>query len=196
MSQFLSPLTNHRTDRWGGSSENRRRFHLEVIKRIRKTVGKDFPLLIKFGVQEDRDGGLSLNEGLETARQMVEQGINAIEVSAGESRRAVPVMEKGESERVFFRERTAAVKRTVTVPVMMVGGIRSFQMAKDILDSGDADLISMCRPFIREPDLLVRWHKGEVEPARCVSCNNCLRPGQTLSCDEERRIREDKNTGT
>jgi len=159
-------------------------------------VGKDFPLLIKFGVQEDKEGGLSLNEGLETARQMLEQGINAIEVSAGESRRAVPVMGKGEPERVFFRERTAAVKRTLTAPVMMVGGIRSLQMAKDILDSGDADFISMCRPFIREPDLLVRWQKGEIEPARCISCNNCLRTGQTLSCDEERRIRERENTST
>jgi 2,4-dienoyl-CoA reductase-like NADH-dependent reductase (Old Yellow Enzyme family) len=193
MSQVESPLFNKRTDRWGGSAENRRRFHLEVIRRIRKSIGTGFPLLIKFGVQDDREGGLSLNEGLETARQMVAEGIDAIEVSAGVGQSAQATKE-GEPERWYFHERTAAVKKAVAVPVIAVGGIRSLGMAKSIVDRGDADLISMCRPFIREPGLLVRWRRGDSAPAKCISCNRCfpiVSRGEPLECGEERRLREE-----
>ena len=193
MSQFLSPLLNLRTDRWGGSAENRRRFHLEVIRKVRQAIGTDFPLMIKFGVQDDREGGLSLSEGLETARQMVAEGIDAIEVSAGIGN-AAQATKEGDPERAYFRERATAVKQVVTVPVIAVGGIRSLEMAKDIVDSGDTDLISMCRPFIREPGLVGRWQRGEVEPAKCISCYKCLgiaARGEPLECGEERRLREE-----
>ncbi len=198
MSQFLSPLYNLRSDRWGGSGENRRRFHLEVIQKVRQAIGADFPLMIKFGVQDDREGGLSFNEGLETVRQMVEKGIDAIEISAGVGQSAQATKE-GNPERAYFRERAAAVKRAVTVPVMVVGGIRSLETAKDIVSSGDADLISMCRPFIREPGLVARWERGEEEPAKCISCNKCMaiaRKGEPLECGEERRLREETVAST
>ncbi len=197
ISQFLSPLFNHRTDGWGGSAENRRRFHLKVIQKVSQAVGADFPLMIKFGVQDDREGGLSFSEGLEIARQMVDKGIDAIEVSGGIGRRSgasVRTMRKGDPEQAYFRERAAAVKRVVTVPVMVVGGIRSLEIAKSIVDSGDADLVSMCRPFIREPGLVARWQRGNGEPAKCVSCNKCLgilMKGEPLECGEERRLREE-----
>jgi 2,4-dienoyl-CoA reductase-like NADH-dependent reductase (Old Yellow Enzyme family) len=193
MSQSESPLFNQRTDQWGGSAENRRRFHLEVVRGMRKALGADFPLMIKFGVQDDREGGLSLDEGLETARQMVAEGIDAIEVSAGVGQSAQATKE-GDPERHYFRDRTAAVKRVVSVPVIAVGGIRSLEMAQSIVDGGYADLISMCRPFIREPDLLVRWQRGETAPAKCISCNRCfpiVSRGEPLECGEERRLREE-----
>ena len=79
MSQFLSPLFNLRSDRWGGSVENRRRFNLEVIRKVRQAIGADFPFIIKFGVQDDKEGGLPLSEGVETAWQMVKAGIDAIQ---------------------------------------------------------------------------------------------------------------------
>jgi 2,4-dienoyl-CoA reductase-like NADH-dependent reductase (Old Yellow Enzyme family) len=193
MSQVMSPLFNLRTDKWGGSVENRRRFHLEVIRKIRQAVGADFPLMIKFGVQDDREGGLSLSEGLETAQQMADEGIDAIEVSAGVGM-AIQVAKEGAPEQTYFRERSAAVKRTVTVPVMVVGGIRSLETAQSIVDSGDADLISLCRPFIREPGLVARWQRGEANPARCISCRKCMAvvgKGEPLECGEERRLREE-----
>ena len=172
MCQFLSPLFNFRTDRWGGSAENRRRFNLELVRRVREALGDDFPLLIKFGVQDDEEGGLPLNEGLETAQQMVAKGVDAIEISAGIGG-ASPIARKSEPERVPYRERAAAVKRVVTVPVMVVHGIRSLEMAKNIVDSGDADLISMSRPLIQEPDLIARWQRGETWPSKCISCLRC-----------------------
>lgn len=191
MSQFLSPLSNHRTDRWGGSPESRRRFHLEVTAAVRESIGRDFPLLMKFGVQEDREGGLSPDEGVETARQLVAHGVEAFEISTADSRRAIPRLAAGEAEQAFFRKSAAAVKKAAAIPIILVGGIRSLQMANDILKSGDADLISMCRPFIREPGLVARWQRADVNPATCISCNKCIPTGSiTLSCGEDRRLRE------
>lgn len=197
MSQFLSPVFNHRTDQWGGSAENRRRFHLEAIRKVRQAIGADFPLMIKLGVEEDKEGGLSLSESLETAQQMVSNGIDAIEVSTGSEvvTTYAPVKKKDAPEQAYFRERAAALKRAADVPIMVVAGIRSLEMAQDIVDSGDADLISMCRPLIREPDLVARWQRGQTEPAKCISCNKCgniAQGGEPLECGEERRIREER----
>ena len=192
MSQFLSPLYNHRSDRWGGSPQNRRRFHLEVLGGVRRAVGDDFPVFIKLGPQDDREGGLKLEEGIDTARELAEAGIDAIEVSAGFGD-PIRVFKEGEPARAYLRETAAMVKRAVKVPVMMVGGIRSLATAKDIIESGDADLISMCRPFIREPGFLKRWQSGETMHTSCISCNKCLglgASGGSMECGEERRLRE------
>ncbi|MEE8418638.1 MAG: NADH:flavin oxidoreductase [Dehalococcoidales bacterium] len=193
MSQFLSPLFHSRSDNWGGILENRSRFHLEVIERVRKTVGEDYPLFIKFGVQDDEEGGLSLDEGIKTARAMVDKGLDAIEVSAGVGAgRAVPRKSEGDPEETPYRKRAAVLKKAISVPVILVAGIRHLETAEDILDSGDADLISLCRPFIRQPDLLLLWQRGEDAPATCISCNKCM-PGSglVLSCGEDRRLREE-----
>lgn len=194
MSQFVSPLYNHRSDRWGGNSENRRRFHLEVIRRLRKVIGNDYPILIKFGVQDDRDSGLPLEEGVEIARQMERSGIDSIEISSGVGTSASITDAKGLEP--VFRERAAAVKRAVSVPVAVVSGIRQLDIAKQIIDSGDADIISMSRPFIREPDIVLQWQKGNSTIAKCISCNRCfsvLRRGEGLDCGEERRLREENS---
>jgi 2,4-dienoyl-CoA reductase-like NADH-dependent reductase (Old Yellow Enzyme family) len=184
LSQFLSPLTNKRQDEWGGTAEKRRRFHLEVVKRVRNATQDRIPLLIKFGVKDDVAGGLIIDEGLETARQMVTAGVAVIEVSGGLGATSVV---KGIA---YFRERAAAVKRAVTVPVAAVGGIRSLDIVISILNSGDADLISMSRPFIREINLLNNWQKGNGLPAACISCSRCLvtaRRGTSLNCAQDSR---------
>ena len=193
MSQFASPLFNHRTDKWGGSPENRRRFHLEIISRLRKALGDDYPILIKFGPQDEREGGLTLAEGLETCRQMEKVGLTGIEVSTGFGN-AISRLHDGEACKPFFRERAAAVKKVVRVPVAVVNGIRNLETAEDIIQSGDADIISMSRPFIREPYLLLRWQKGDTSPAKCVSCGKCMPVAvstHSLECCEEKRLREE-----
>ena len=187
-SQFASPLFNHRSDRWGGSPENRRRFHLEVISRLRKAVGKDYPILIKFGVQDDKESGMPLSEGIEICRQMVKVGLNSIEVSAGVGN-AISRLSEGEVSEPVFRERAAAMKKAVNIPVAVVNGIRSAEIAEDIIQSGDADIISMCRPFIREPHLLLRWQIGDTSIAKCISCGKCMPiavKNESLECAEER----------
>ena len=188
MSQFLSPIMNQRTDRWGCSPENRRRFHVEVVKKVRQIVGPDFPILIKFGVKDEPEDGLKIEEGIEAARAMIAAGLDGIEVSGGVGMAAVA---KGEA---YFRERSSALKHAVAVPVAEVGGIRSLETAQSIVDSGDADMISLSRPFIREPGLVTRWEEESNDPARCVSCSRCFvfpRRGLPLRCGQEHRVPEE-----
>jgi 2,4-dienoyl-CoA reductase-like NADH-dependent reductase (Old Yellow Enzyme family) len=170
LSQFLSPLFNLRADEWGGSAEKRRRIHLEIALSVRRAVGPDFPVLLKLGVMDDIPGGLSLVDGLETARCLVEQGVDAVEVSGGMGRPQAP---RVSLEFVPYRERAARLKREIGVPVILVGGIRSLEMCREIVEGGKADLIAMCRPLIREPDLIARWERKEYAPSTCVSCMRC-----------------------
>ena len=92
-----------------------------------------------------------------------------------------------------FREHAATVKRAVNVPVIMVAGVRRLGTARDIIAGGEADMVALSRPLIREPGLVARWERGETEPATCISCNRCLRisaRGEPLVCGEDRRLRE------
>jgi len=196
ISQFLTPIFNKRRDKWGGNSENRRQFPLEVIRRVRNALGDDFPLFIKLGVCDYVEGGIPLEEGVETARQMVESGLDAVEVSAGIGTGAHTTSPE-DPENAYFREESAAVKKVVKVPVAEVGGIRTISLANEIIQSGDADIISISRPFIREPDLLTRWKSGDTTPAKCISCNRCFEPvskGQPLYCLEEARTNRGRGT--
>jgi 2,4-dienoyl-CoA reductase-like NADH-dependent reductase (Old Yellow Enzyme family) len=188
MSQFLSPFFNRRTDRWGGSFENRLHFHREVIKIVRGVIGPDFPLFMKFGPREELEGGLELREGVKAAREIVKLGLDALEISAG-GKGTTPVIKDGVMQ-PLFRNDAKAIKKVVDVPIALVGGIRNIEIAEDIVNTGDADMISMCRPFIREPELLLRWQKGQIQPAKCISCNKCFPSGGVLSCGEDRRLRE------
>lgn len=177
LSQFLSPRSNCRTDRWGGTLENRMRFHMEVVKRVRKTIGDDYPLLIKLGVQDTVEGGLTLSEGCQVARKLCQSGIDAIEVSEGlESGGANHIkkdIQPGQGE-AYYMAWAQEVKKAVTVPVISVGGMRSFDLMETFALEGSTDCISMCRPFIREPGVVKRWQTGDRDPARCISCNLCL----------------------
>jgi 2,4-dienoyl-CoA reductase-like NADH-dependent reductase (Old Yellow Enzyme family) len=195
MSQFVSPIYNQRTDRWGGTPGKRRRFHIEVIHKIRKALGDDYPVMIKFGAQDDHQDGMPLSEGLETCRQMEKASVDCIEVSVGVGMGSA-ARSNGKRDKVIFRQNAAAVKKAVHVPVAVVSGIRSFQTAEDIITSNDADMVSLCRPFIREPHLISRWLTGDTRPAACISCNKCfpiLRRGEPLECGEERRLKRKGN---
>ncbi len=192
LNQFISPVMNRRIDKWGGSIENRSRFHLEVIRRSLETVGADFPLLIKFGVPGKSGKGLTQEDSLWTAARMCKAGIDAIEVSADSSameRNGVPRLHKDEPARAFFREQAAQVKRAVDIPVILVGGIRSAAQAGEIVNCGDADMIAMSRPFIKEPLLLKKWQKNAAGDIDCISCNWCFPirgpKGEQLKCRKD-----------
>lgn len=177
-SQFLSPFSNRRRDEWGGSFENRLRFHREVYLEMRKRVGEDYPLCIKLGVQDGFEGGLPLNEGVSAARLLAEWGFDALEISQGlrgegygtsEYRTGIDSPEK----EGYFRSWCRDVKRQVSIPVMMVGGLRSFDVMEDAVIKGEADFVALCRPLIREPGLINEWKRGSRRRALCISCNKC-----------------------
>lgn len=179
LSQFLSPSTNRRDDQWGGELENRLRIHLEIYKAIRERVGHDYPVFIKIGVKDGFAGGLQFQQGLKAAQFIAEWGYDALEISQGmrgknyeetEFRTGIDSIQ----EEAYFRNWCREVKRQVHVPVMMVGGLRTFELMEEIVKNGEADFISLCRPLIREPGLIQEWKNGRHHRASCISCNKCL----------------------
>lgn len=194
MSQFLSPITNLRNDEWGGSLENRLRFHRETYKDIRGKVGEDYPVLIKIGVQDGFPGGLEFGEGKEAARLLAQWGFDALEISQGlrgkqfegtEFRTGIGSLE----DEAYFGGWCKEIKETVKVPVMMVGGLRTFELMEEVVQKNETDFVSLCRPFIREPAIINSWKSMNRGKAKCISCNGCLlalRKGEPLSCIQEK----------
>ena len=177
-SQFLSPHTNRRSDDWGGSLENRLRYHSEIYRDIKAKAGEDYPVLIKLGVEDQFSGGLEFSEGKRAAQHLAELGYDALEISIGlrgeffsgtEFRDKINSLEK----EAYFRDWCKEIKALVNVPIMMVGGLRTFELMEEIIQKGDADFISLSRPLIREPNIINEWKNGNRRKPRCVSCNKC-----------------------
>jgi 2,4-dienoyl-CoA reductase-like NADH-dependent reductase (Old Yellow Enzyme family) len=195
LSQFLSPFSNRRIDDWGGSLEKRLRFHREVYNNIRKKVGADYPVLIKTGGQDGFPGGLELDEGKKAAGLLAQWGYDALEISQGlrgklfegtEFRIQIDSIDR----EGYFGDWCREIKRQVAVPVMAVGGFRTFTLMEKIVQDGEADFISLCRPFIRQPGLVNEWQKGNRDRATCISCNECLaalKRGENVRCVYEER---------
>ncbi len=181
INQFLSPLTNRRKDDYGGSLVNRTRFLHEVYQAVRAAVGPDYPLTIKLTAADNMAGGFVLEDALTVARQLDSWGIDAIEVSSGTAAAGdlSPVRQKIDSlaQQAYNAANARAIKQVVRIPVLTVGGIRSPQLAEDLLVKGDADYVALSRPLIREPDLANRWQANPGHRATCISCNGCFRPG-------------------
>lgn len=180
LNQFLARNSNRRTDEYGGDIEGRARALFEVYSRIRDAVGTDYPVLIKLNCADFVENGLELEDSLWVARKLAEMGIDAIEVSGGvwdTTADEGKSIQKGVPRRRpegYFLSYIEKFTQSVDVPVIAVGGIRTLETARKIVNEGTADLVSMCRPFIHEPHLLRRWRDGDAAPAQCVSCNRCL----------------------
>jgi 2,4-dienoyl-CoA reductase-like NADH-dependent reductase (Old Yellow Enzyme family) len=181
INQFLSPLTNRRTDDYGGNIENRSRFLLEVYREVRETVGEDYPVLIKLNAADNMDGGLEIDDAIYAAKELARAGIDAIEVSTGTPASGNKTAAR---EKINTPEKEAynlgparRIKKQVNCPVMVVGGFRSYEVVEKALRDNDISYIAMSRPFIREPGLVNRWLQGDLKPAKCISCNGCFKPG-------------------
>lgn len=179
ISSFNSPYTNRRDDKWGGSLENRMRFLMETYRSIRAKVGDDFPVFVKLNAEDFLDGGIEIDESVQIARTLAEEGIDAIEISGsmyesypgkGTARTRI---RKPEQEAYFLPYAEEVKKAAGDVPVILVGGMRSVPIMEKIVKEGMADFISMSRPLIREPDLPARIRDGK-ESADCISCNGCM----------------------
>jgi 2,4-dienoyl-CoA reductase-like NADH-dependent reductase (Old Yellow Enzyme family) len=173
LSQFLSPYFNRRQDQYGGSIENRARIVLEVLRAIRGVVGKDYPVLIKMNCQDFHDNGLNLEDAVQAGMMLAEEGIDAIELSGGNPKSGklgpVRVGIKSEEKEAYFQKDARAFRDNLAVPLILVGGNRSFQVAQRMINENVADYISMSRPLVREPDLVNRWRKAGIirDPPAC-----------------------------
>jgi 2,4-dienoyl-CoA reductase-like NADH-dependent reductase (Old Yellow Enzyme family) len=183
--QFLSPLSNQRTDSYGGSLENRCRFALETVARVREAVGGDYPIFCRISGDEFVEGGSSLSEARRFAKFLEEAGADVIDLSAGvleSAERTVPPMAV---EHGCNASLAGEIKRATELPVICVGRIKSAEEAELILKKKSADLIAMGRALLADPELPRKAKEGgEVRP--CIGCNQgCidrLYNGMAITC--------------
>jgi len=156
--QFLSPLSNKRGDEYGGNLEDRMRFPLQVVAQVKAKIG-DFPLLYRLGADDMQPGGLSLGESKLVAQRLVEEGVNALDVSAGliGSRPKKPQGTQG-----YYIPLAEEIKRVVDIPVIGVGGIRSPEFANEVIVKGRVDLVAVGRAVLADAD----WASKAVEVLR------------------------------
>ncbi len=204
LSQFLSPYTNRRRDMFGGDIEARLRFPIEVVKAVRGAAGSKMAVLVKANLEDGFKGGLGIEEAIEVARALEANAVDAIVLSGGFVSRTpfymlrgdLPVAEMVRNEKkrlrriglrlfgrifvkvypfeeMFFFEQAQKVRRAVKVPLCLLGGIRSLANIEKAMSAG-FDLISMGRPLILDPDLVLHMKAGKCDASVCEPCNLCV----------------------
>jgi len=189
LGEFLSPHTNRRTDEYGGSFENRIRIIEEIYEGSVQKVGLDYPIMVKMNVDDFVEGGIDLKESKKIAERLSNMGFAAIETSGGimeastrsEKELGRPIITASskdidsKNKEAYYLPYAREIKKVISIPLILVGGIRSIEVIEKILSEGSADFVSLSRPLIREPDLPNKWLYGyKSSPADCVSCNACL----------------------
>lgn len=171
--QFLSPLANVRTDRWGGSEENRFRFLLEILRAVRAATGPDFPILVRISAEELVSGGYDLDCARRLAPLLETAGADALHCSVGvyatPGGYSIACMDTPHG---FNLERARALKQELNIPVIAVGRITDPRLADEAIGRGDADLVSFGRQHLCDPDFLDKASRGDFERIRfCIGCN-------------------------
>ncbi len=188
ISQFLSGVSNKRNDEYGGSIENRARFLVEIFEKVKSITDKKVPLLIKINCEDFLPDGLKFEETLKVIKWLENLGLDAVEISGGiRGANKTPIMPNIDSEEkeAYWKDYSKKVKEKVKIPVVLVGGIRSFNVVKKLYENGYADFFSFSRPLIKEPDLIKRWKDGDLKRSKCISCNKCFIParkGEGIRC--------------
>lgn len=166
VSQFLSPHHNIRTDKWGGSPENRRRFVLEVYKAMRENTAPDFPISIKLNSADFQRGGFTEEESLDTIRQLAEAGIDLIEISGGTYEApAMTGIKRKESTRereAYFMDFAEKARKIIHTPLVVTGGFRTAEGIAQAISSGAIDLAGIARSMAVEPDIPNKLLNGRV----------------------------------
>ncbi len=184
---FLSPFSNRRSDRYGGSLENRLRYPIEVIRRIREEIGPGMALTARLSVDEFVEGGFSFDDAKEVCRAIVLEGIQAISVSAGSYASISSVIQPFSVPRGFLVPYAEEIRKTVPVPVIVAGRINTPEMVEEIVRLGKADMVALGRSLICDPEFVLKMKEGRPEHIRsCVACNQgCADQvilGSTVSC--------------
>lgn len=167
VSQFLSPNSNIRTDKWGGSLSNRARFVLEVYREIRRQVGSDYPIAIKINSADFQRDGFTEEESMQVIRFLSNEGIDLIEISGGTYES--PAMIKGGrkkstiSREVYFLDYIKKARKLIKTPLLLTGGFRSVSVMERALDEGNLDVVGLARPFCLYPNLANQIFDGSVE---------------------------------
>lgn len=191
ISQFLSPSYNKRTDSYGGSLENRARYLLRAVAAAKAELSPAMALLVKLNSEDFLESdGFTVAEMAKVAAMLEKAGVDCVELSGGvpeatKGRNPVRRPWAGVENTPFYLDAGRAAKAAVKIPMMLVGGFSSVESAREALNSGCADLVSLSRPLIREPGLVARWASGDLAPSACKRDNGCFKPalsGQGMRC--------------
>lgn len=178
ISQFLDPHLNRRVDRWAGTEISE-----EILRRMRVRLGPRYPVLVKMNCDGLSLPRLTPQEGAAIAQRLVQAGADAIEVSGAESTR---MNIKSPEQEGYFAEYAQKIRETVDVPVILVGGLRSMQSMEKHVLGGTTDFVALCRPLIREPNLVRRFREQHASSdfypmADCISCSLCWSSPELLN---------------
>ncbi len=175
LNQFLVRHTNKRTDRWGGSYENRMRLPVEVVRRVREAVGPDFIVIYRISLIDLVPDGSTWDEVIQLAHAIEAAGASMLNTGIGWHEARIPTIATS-VPRAAFAWLTARLRPEVSIPVITSNRINTPQVGEDLLVSGQADMVSMARPFLADPDFVAKAAQGRAdEIAPCIACNQaCL----------------------
>src|SRR5829696_1711912 len=175
LNQFLAPRTNNRIDDWGGTPEKRMRLPLEVVRAVRAAVGRDFPILYRISLADLVPEGQTWEETIILAQGLEAAGVSILNTGIGWHEAQIPTIIT-QVPRGAWVEHTKRLKAAVTVPVCASNRINTPEMADEIVASGDADLVSMARPLLADPDFVSKVASGRADEVNtCIACNQaCL----------------------
>jgi 2,4-dienoyl-CoA reductase (NADPH2) len=186
INEFTASRTNHRTDEWGGSYENRMRFPVEIVKRVRERVGTDFIIIYRLSMLDLVDGGSSFDEVVQLAQAIEAAGATIINTGIGWHEARIPTIATS-VPRGAYTWVTRKMKGKVGIPLITTNRINTPEVAEQVLSQGDADMVSMARPFLADPDFVNKAAAGQADTINtCIGCNQaCLDhtfSGKITSC--------------
>ncbi len=146
LNQFFSPLTNIRSDEYGGEILGRIKIHLEIIKAVKDAVGNDFPILLRLGASDYMEGGSTIEDSKAAALEFERAGVDVLDISGGFCGYTIP----GNTSQGYFSPLTEAIKGVVSIPVILTGGITEVSSAEKLLSEGKADLIGVARAIYKD----------------------------------------------
>ena len=175
INQMLAARTNHRTDAWGGTAAKRMRFPVEVVRRTREAVGDGFPIVYRISLLDLVEGGQTWDEVVDLAHALEEAGVTVLNTGIGWHEARVPTIIT-QVPRGAWRSATARLKAEVSVPVCASNRINTPELAEEILAAGEADLVSMARPLLADPEFVAKAAAGRADEINtCIACNQaCL----------------------
>jgi len=175
INQFLAAHTNHRSDRWGGSYENRMRLPVEIVRRVREAVGPKFIIIFRLSMLDLVEGGSSWEEIVQLAKAIEQAGATLINTGIGWHEARIPTIAT-KVPRAAFSKVTAKLRGSVAIPLITTNRINTPEIAEQILSEGDADMVSMARPFLADPEFVNKAAAGRSDEINtCIGCNQaCL----------------------
>ncbi|MFI8479336.1 FAD-dependent oxidoreductase [Pseudomonas sp. NPDC078700] len=175
INQFLAAHTNQRTDRWGGSYENRMRLPVEIVSRVREAVGPNFIIIYRLSMLDLVEGGSTWEEIVQLAQAIEKAGATLINTGIGWHEARIPTIAT-KVPRAAFTKVTAKLRGSVSIPLITTNRINTPEIAEQVLAEGDADMVSMARPFLADPDFVNKAAQGRADEINtCIGCNQaCL----------------------